>query len=224
MLEKMYPGVRCLHLEAHIDMMDSDTDRVRMLHRVKNGVNDVAYGYGIRMASQVGFPQRVVEDARNLQEIVRSEFPQLIESQSVDTSSVTILQTLSHLRSLSSLDDSSLRVYLRELRGRLNDAVSTKIINLLNQLNFTDPSASATRHENSFDLQMVEAEEHTEASRNPKRAMSETNEDDCIANEDLELDGLQNEVPASARHEPETPSKLSDREVSQRDTSGLDYE
>ena len=138
LLERMYPGVRNVHLESQMDVESHAGDSVRMLHRVKAGVSEVTSGYGIRMAAAMGFPPRVVSNARSIQIVIRQEFPELLETQQIDTSVARVAQTLAQLRLPASLDDSGLRVYLGELRSRLDSNATVGILRLLDELDAQD--------------------------------------------------------------------------------------
>jgi DNA mismatch repair ATPase MutS len=139
LLEKMYPGVRNVYLEAQIDIGSPSAGSLHTIHRLKAGTREVSHGYGIAMASQVNFPSRVIDNARELQVTVLRLFPQLEESQKVDTSARTVIQAIAALNGTPTLTaDESLRVYLAEIRGRLNSEVSASLLKLVDEMDELD--------------------------------------------------------------------------------------
>jgi len=145
LLEKMYPGVRNVYLEAQIDVGSPSAGSLHTIHRLKAGTREVSHGYGIAMASQVNFPSRVIVNARELQATVLRLFPQLEESQKVDTSARTVIQAIAALKGTPTLTaDESLRVYLVEIRGRLRGDVSASLLSLIDEMDQLDTLEEGT--------------------------------------------------------------------------------
>lgn len=145
LLEKMYPGVRNVYLEAQIDVGSPSAGSLHTIHRLKAGTREVSHGYGIAMASQVNFLSRVIVNARELQATVLRLFPQLEESQKVDTSARTVIQAIAALKGTPTLTaDESLRVYLVEIRGRLRGDVSASLLSLIDEMDQLDSLEEGT--------------------------------------------------------------------------------
>jgi DNA mismatch repair protein MSH4 len=147
-LATMYSNVHNIHLVAVFNVAGQGQGQeqgqgqgqgafsdVHMLHKVADGPSDLVSGYGIELAAQVGLPESIIKSARAISVVVKDEFPLFLRVQECEHTASQIAQTLSHLLLLknSKLDDKALRVYLTELRSRIDDETSTCILGLLDR-------------------------------------------------------------------------------------------
>lgn len=163
----MYPNVKNLHLKASIEavqvpvsqeqsdlgdastrtvVLTSSKSSIRFTHEVGNGPCEIRCGYGILVSELCGFPPAMVAESRAIQRVVRNLFPLLFQIEGVDLSIGAISSTLQNLLLLqnSSLDDQSLRNYLRSLRKRIDGESMQNMLRYVHSLASTQGNTSNT--------------------------------------------------------------------------------
>eukprot|EP00980_Cylindrotheca_fusiformis_P009927 scaffold2195_cov132-Cylindrotheca_fusiformis.AAC.11 len=73
-LENVYPTVQNQHLMASVS--SDDTNRISYTHKVRSGPCMVSAEYGVEMAGSCGWPEEVVECARNIERSLRGKLGQ----------------------------------------------------------------------------------------------------------------------------------------------------